>query len=162
MKGRRITISGEERTVVLEREGERIDATIDDARLSMQVLHSTDGELLIEIGGRQHPVPFIRRGDRIHFNFQGETWEAEIASPFEKKRREKQHSLSAPMPGSILRIHVTVGDQVVKGAALITLEAMKMEHQITSPHPGTIISIDCSEGEMVQPGVDLISVDPSE
>jgi 3-methylcrotonyl-CoA carboxylase alpha subunit len=62
------------------------------------------------------------------------------------------------MPGVITKILVKEGDVVAKGAALLILEAMKMEHQITAPRDGTIASINCKEGEMVQPGLDLVTL----
>lgn len=162
MRDRRISIDGVERAVALERDGTYVTARIGELSFPVRLVEVDEREILVELDGRQYSIPYLRRGDVIHFSFGGETWEAEIASPLQKKKREKEHSLGAPMPGSILRIHVSVGEEVKKGAALVTLEAMKMEHQITSPYDGVIESIDCAEGAMVQPGVDLISVDPSE
>ncbi|MDX1582195.1 MAG: biotin/lipoyl-containing protein [Thermoanaerobaculia bacterium] len=162
MRDRIISIDGVERTVALERDDAEISVKVDESRIPIRLVEVDDREILVELDGRQYSIPYLRQGDVIHFGFGGETWEAEIASPLQKKKREKEHSLGAPMPGSILRIHVEVGDEVSKGQALITLEAMKMEHQITAPYDGVIESIDCTEGAMVQPGVDLISVDPAE
>ncbi len=162
MKERKIIIEGEERDVKLERSGDGFEAVVGDGRFSIEVIDQTVDEMLIELDGRQRVVPFLRQGDRIHFGLDGETWEAEIASPFQKKRRDKIHSMGAPMPGTILRIHVKAGDEVKKGASLITIEAMKMEHEITAPYDGIVGSVDCSEGSMVSPGVDLITVDPIE
>lgn len=162
MKEKTITISGLERTVKVEPGDAGPVLNVGESRFEVRVLDQTGGELLVEINGVQQVVPFLRKGDVIHFGLDGETWTAEIASPFRKKTREKVHSMGAPMPGTILRIHVKAGDEVSKGAPLITLEAMKMEHEITAPYDGVVSSIDCSEGSMVQPGVDLISVDPAE
>jgi len=44
----------------------------------------------------------------------------------------------APMPGSVLRVDVAVGDSVTKGQSLLVLEAMKMEHTISAPFDGVI------------------------
>ncbi len=46
-------------------------------------------------------------------------------------------SLLAPMPGTVVRAEVVVGDKVVKGAAVVVLEAMKMEHVIGHPPMGS-------------------------
>jgi 3-methylcrotonyl-CoA carboxylase alpha subunit len=66
--------------------------------------------------------------------------------------------MSAPMPGSVLKILVAPGDVVQKGAPLLILEAMKMEHQLTAPRDGTVAAVNCKEGELVQPGVDLVTL----
>ena len=50
------------------------------------------------------------------------------------------------MPGTILKINVTVGASVKKGDVLCVLEAMKMENDICAPVDGTIASIDISKG----------------
>jgi biotin carboxyl carrier protein len=160
LKEKRVLLDGEERLVLLETTEGALHARIGDRAVEVRILSEEPGELLLSIDGRQVPVPYLRRGDSIYFSVRGETWEATIASPFQRKRGEKEHSLGAPMPGAVLRIHVAVGDRVARGESLVTLEAMKMEHQITAPFDGIVESISCSEGEMVQPGVDLIAVAP--
>ena len=62
------------------------------------------------------------------------------------------------MPGMVLKILVTVGQEVTKGTPLLILEAMKMEHQIVAPRDGTVKAINCREGELVQPGIDLVEI----
>ncbi len=44
----------------------------------------------------------------------------------------------APMPGSVVAVHVADGDSVAAGAPLISIEAMKMEHPVLAPHDGTV------------------------
>jgi 3-methylcrotonyl-CoA carboxylase alpha subunit len=115
-------------------------------------------EAELNIDGRTHFVPFINNGNEIHFAYDGEIWVVEIADKTRARARHRDHSMSAPMPGVVLKILVNVGDNVIKGAPLLILEAMKMEHQITSPRDGTIASVNCKEGEMVQPGLDLVTL----
>ena len=45
--------------------------------------------------------------------------------------------LVAPMPGTVLAVHVGPGDTVAQGQLLMIVEAMKMEHRITAPRAGT-------------------------
>jgi len=56
------------------------------------------------------------------------------------------------MAGSILVVHVSAGDQVKHGQALLVLEAMKMENQIAAPCDGTVSRLDVSPGDSVAEG----------
>ena len=44
----------------------------------------------------------------------------------------------APMPGSIVAVHVADGDAVRAGQPIVSIEAMKMEHPVLAPHDGTV------------------------
>jgi biotin carboxyl carrier protein len=57
--------------------------------------------------------------------------------------------IEAPMPGLILDIRVSEGDEVREGDALVVLEAMKMENVIMSPRDGTIARIAVTKGAAV-------------
>lgn len=121
---------------------------------------STDGEeARIQVDGRVVIVPYVIQGSTVHFALDGEVYAVEIEEKGSRARtRHRDHSMEAPMPGSVLRILVAAGDVVAKGAPLLILEAMKMEHQLTAPRDGTIAAVNCREGELVQPGVELVTM----
>ncbi|HVR38797.1 MAG TPA: biotin/lipoyl-containing protein [Thermoanaerobaculia bacterium] len=126
----------------------------------VQLLSVRDDEAEIRVDGRVHTVPFVVQGATVHFAFAGEIYAIEIEEKSARaKARHRDHSMTAPMPGVVLKILVAVGDVVVKGAPLIILEAMKMEHLIVATHDGRVKAINCTEGELVQPGVELIEID---
>ena len=56
----------------------------------------------------------------------------------------------SPMPGKIIAVEVTQGQQVTKGQKLLTLEAMKMEHSLTAPFDGTVAELNAVPGAQVQ------------
>ena len=70
--------------------------------------------------------------------------------------------MTAPMPGKILEILCSIGDQVEQGQTLIVMEAMKMEHRIAANGPGEIVAIHHEVGEQVDAGATLIDIEDSE
>jgi len=68
-------------------------------------------------------------------------------------------TIQSPLPGSIIRISVKVGDVVKIGQQLLVLEAMKMENNIESDKAGKIVAIHKQEGESVMEGDVLITIE---
>ncbi len=66
--------------------------------------------------------------------------------------------ITSPMPGTILKIEVTVGQAVKKGDTVCILEAMKMENAIPAPQDGTVASINVAKGASVNAGDLLVSL----
>jgi len=66
----------------------------------------------------------------------------------------------APMPGSVIAVHVTPGSTVDAGEPLVTLEAMKMEHAVAAPIAGRVTSIAVMPGDQVARQVLLAVVEP--
>ncbi len=64
-------------------------------------------------------------------------------------------SLLAPMPGTVVRLHVDEGARVQKGQPLLVLEAMKMEHPVVAPHDGVVAAVRVTEGSQVEGGAVL-------
>ena len=58
-------------------------------------------------------------------------------------------SVVAPMPGTILKLKVSQGQEVKKGQVLLILEAMKMENEITAPIDGKVAAIYVEVGKSV-------------
>ena len=67
-------------------------------------------------------------------------------------------SVTAPMPGTILKVLKATGDAVKAGEVVLILEAMKMENEITAPVDGTIVSLNLTEGSTVAGGDLLFDV----
>jgi 3-methylcrotonyl-CoA carboxylase alpha subunit len=67
-----------------------------------------------------------------------------------------QGSLLTPLPGTVVAVHVKVGEAVERGAPLVTVEAMKMEHTLTAPHQGVVARIAFKVSERVTAGAVLV------
>ena len=63
--------------------------------------------------------------------------------------------ITSPMPGKIVKIAVSAGEDVAERTLLIVLEAMKMEHRIEAPAAGRVAAILVKEGDIVPGGAPL-------
>jgi 3-methylcrotonyl-CoA carboxylase alpha subunit len=103
----------------------------------------------------------LRRGDALYIEWAGELREVRRVDPIAEVEASHSHQggLTAPMNGSIVRVLVELGQQVEAGAALVVLEAMKMEHSIRAPHAGIVKALYCAEGELVSEGAVLVALE---
>ncbi|MGB6082724.1 acetyl-CoA carboxylase biotin carboxyl carrier protein subunit [Moheibacter sp.] len=106
---------------------------------------------------------FLNRNYTVLVN--GNEYEVNIARPLDQLIKEmgfevgagKQvNAIKAPMPGLILSINVSVGQEVQENDSLLILEAMKMENNFASPRAGIIKSIMVEKGQAVDKGQLLI------
>ena len=67
-------------------------------------------------------------------------------------------NVTAPMPGTILKMNVQIGQTVKKGDSVCVLEAMKMENDIPAPQDGRVVAISVSQGATVMAGDVLVSL----
>ena len=68
-------------------------------------------------------------------------------------------AVKAPMPGMILSVNVTAGQQVAAGDILLILEAMKMENEILAPAAGKVTSVTAAQGASVNTGDILVTLE---
>ena len=72
----------------------------------------------------------------------------------------EEGSLLTPLPGTVVAVHVTAGQQVARGAPLVTVEAMKMEHTLTAPYDGMVTRVAFGLGDRVAAGAILVELAP--
>ncbi|MBK5265148.1 MAG: ATP-grasp domain-containing protein [Alphaproteobacteria bacterium] len=90
----------------------------------------------------------------------GQTWEL---TPWRAAGTEGagagDGAILSPMPGRIIAVSVGLGEQVIKGQKLVTLEAMKMEHSLTAPFDGTVAELSAVDGAQVSEGALLARIE---
>jgi acetyl-CoA/propionyl-CoA carboxylase biotin carboxyl carrier protein len=71
----------------------------------------------------------------------------------------EQSALTAPMPGTVIRVLVSEGDEVQPRQPLVVLEAMKMETPIVSPYAAVVRAVHVAEGDRVSGGELLVELE---
>lgn len=66
-------------------------------------------------------------------------------------------SVAAPMPGLVVAVHVSPGQQVAKGEALVVLSAMKMQNELSARDDATVKDVLVQAGQTVDQGQTLIT-----
>ncbi len=111
-------------------------------------------------------LDFDKESKTYKIGFDGRTYEIGIKDRFDqlltsmgldKMSKPKINDVKAPMPGLVLSIKVSEGQEVKKGDPILILEAMKMENVIKSPIDGTIKQIVVSEKHAVDKNQPLIT-----
>ena len=116
----------------------------------------SDGIVLI-VDQQRHEVQISKVGDCWWIHLFGHTIQLEYIEPG-AIGSDEGGSLTAPMPGKILEVYVSIGDSVVAGQPLMMMEAMKMEHRIVANQDGIVKTINFNTGEQVVQGAELLTL----
>ena len=83
----------------------------------------------------------------------------EAAAQDHRAHGSEQSTLTAPMPGTVIRVAVAPGDTVAPRQTLLVLEAMKMETPLVSPYEATVRAVHVQEGDRVAGGALLVELE---
>ncbi|MGB7918676.1 MAG: biotin/lipoyl-containing protein [Desulfobacterales bacterium] len=142
--------------------------TINDTPYEVDIGEGEGGQLAVRVNGEPYRVVLQNPAD-----LRGRTAQTSMsaggsppaAAPFKPVKAPTapvraaagSGSVLAPIPGLILDIKVTVGESVVAGQSVATIEAMKMENSLTSTVSGTVKEICAQKGAQVATG-DVIMI----
>jgi glutaconyl-CoA/methylmalonyl-CoA decarboxylase subunit gamma len=134
--------------------------TISGNEYDVHIKDIEDNIAEIDVNGTLYEV-------EIHNKVQATKTPRLIRKPLEKmpgegqiKKKEStgKHEVTAPLPGTILKLNVSVGDVVSAGQNLLVMEAMKMENQVQTTKGGEVLSIKINVGDAVQQDDVLIEI----
>ena len=144
---RRVTVDGEQ---IDTGNGEASVAVVEPGVFSVVLPGGKSFEVCVDggtawVGGRSHEV-------EVH---DPRELGDEVAAGGLSGRRD----LLAPMPGKVMRVLVSEGDEVTAGQGILVVEAMKMQNEIPSPKAGRVIRIAVKAHDPVSAGQVLASIE---
>jgi biotin carboxyl carrier protein len=156
-----VEVGGRQMRVESSPEGRLV---VDDEVIAYDARDLGQGRLWsVIVGGRAHEVVLLG-GDPQRARVDGRlvtlavTDERAAAARSDRSQvAAARHEVRAPMPGLLKAVHVAQGDVVERGAALATLEAMKMENELRAPSRSRVQRLAAAPGTKVESGA-LIAV----
>jgi biotin carboxyl carrier protein len=155
-----------EHTVVFEDDN---SGSIDGKAFSWDVIEVKDGSFHVIKNNKSYSVEVIKADEKeksFLVSVNGNKYQLNVKDKFDELLKSlgmdnlnasKVNELKAPMPGLVLDIRVSEGDEVKKGDPILVLEAMKMENIIKSPTDGIIKKINVKKGVAVEKNQVLIN-----
>jgi biotin carboxyl carrier protein len=121
------------------------------------------GDRVIPVGPDSGAL-MATRGDTVFVYLDGETYELVYQHPLDRLAHQAhgaaEDGLRAPMPGSLVVVHVKPGDTVTRGQALLVMESMKMETTLAAPRDGTVAQVHFEKAQAFDRDALLLSLEP--
>jgi biotin carboxyl carrier protein len=136
----------------------RVKFTIDGRQVAACAVPVSPGAYSILLDGRSLEANTEESTGGFLVRVDGREYQAQVADPRSWRRArggvaelEGRQQLVAPMPGKIVRVLASVGQQVSAGEGLLVIEAMKMQNEVRAPKSGTVEKL-AREGQTVNAG----------
>jgi biotin carboxyl carrier protein len=147
-------------TVELEQTSTGYRVALDGQPLDADAALIAPGTVSVLIGGQSfevHVTPSL--GEQLKLQSGPHEFAAELQDPraWQGRRHgtleaEGRQQIIAPMPGRVIRLLVSAGEEVEAGRGLVVVEAMKMQNEIRSPKKGKVERVQVKEGQNVNAG----------
>jgi biotin carboxyl carrier protein len=152
-------IEGEHAVIELDERDGKVEASINDRRYQVTVQRPEPGVVLLMSGDRVYEARVWRGQGQpaepgtFSVELKGRVVPVKLIDRKHRRTGEPvesgQQYLTAPMPGKVVRLLLTVGDRVNAGQGVLVVEAMKMQNEIKSRNAGVISELRVKEGDAV-------------
>lgn len=120
----------------------------DGSRSEVCLVEGSGSDWVVTLRGRRIPVTVRSWRERV-------LAEAESAAALGGGPME----VRATLPGLVVAVAVTDGDEVAEGATLLTIEAMKMQNEVRAPRSGRVVGLSAVVGATVAAGTSLLRIE---
>ncbi|MFL6671843.1 MAG: acetyl/propionyl/methylcrotonyl-CoA carboxylase subunit alpha [Massilia sp.] len=135
------------------------DLELAGARAALALVARDDASYSIRLGEGSAHGKVRRDGDVFHVFTGGRHFTLAYNDPMAHAGEVETGGgrLTAPMPGKVVAVLASNGQEVKKGAPLVIMEAMKMEHTISAPADGVVEEVLYQVGDQVADGAPLLA-----
>jgi biotin carboxyl carrier protein len=160
-------VDGVRRAIALEKKGDGFVLRDGDAVLEAEIRRIGPHEILVRTQSGSRMVYLVRDGDRTiaasgsgSFVLGRPSEDAGRFAGGDEPGRGSDSAIRAPMPGKVIKVNVSEGQEVRKNQSLLIVEAMKMENDIKAGAEGVVRKIHVQPGELVDSVKTLIELEP--
>jgi len=165
-----LKVGDREATVtLLSVNGDKIEVAIDDRIYDLDIVMVERGVYSILYRGESFNIELIEADSAKHYtvNTYKGSYDVELIDSESRYMKNRNDSIggdasgkiSSPMPGKVVSIPVSVGDEVAKDDVIIVISAMKMESDYKSPIDGVVKEIFVEEGDTVNSNQLLVVIE---
>ncbi len=143
--------------------GPRYHARLNEREYELRLIARREGSLETEVDGTRERMDVVSSGAAIELFRAGRHVTLHLSSTedaLQPTGEADAGSLVTPLPGTVVAVHVSVGQSVARGAPLLTIEAMKMEHTVAAPYAGTVERLPFGLADRVAAGSVLAELKP--
>jgi len=128
----------------------------------MLELFTRHGGFDLTLEGMKSRVVAVIEGHELYLRTRNGRFDLHWVDPFGGETEEQvgEDKIVAPLPGTVVALLAEEGATLEKGAAILTLEVMKMEQTLRAPYAGVLKKIKCKVGDIVGEGVELAEIEP--
>lgn len=164
MKRQEFKLNNDKISVSTEVKDSSFKAEVDGEKFSGSWLNFGEGSAIAKIDDKTFRLAAVKHKDKFWVSVNGRIYIFDSAHDDDEYNQgaASENSVTAPMPGKVIKVLVSEGEAVEESQPVIVVEAMKMEHTLRAPVTGTVKSLHCEDGEQVEPGVALIEFEAAE
>jgi propionyl-CoA carboxylase alpha chain len=130
-----------------------------DRQASAKLVAFESGAIRLEIDGIESLFLVTEENERLFVHWsRGARTVTRVPRHPVRATQSRDENASAPMPGQVLKVLVTKGQQVAAGQPLVILEAMKIEQTVRAALDGIVETIRVRAGDVVAPGEVLVEI----
>jgi acetyl/propionyl-CoA carboxylase alpha subunit len=156
-------IGDAEHAVWLARDGSYL-LYVDGRAVPVSLVSLGGDAFRLTVDGEATDIVLVTDGDMTHLHLGRAAWSVRYLDPAARHAGHggggAEDVAQAPMPGSVVAVHVAAGDAVARGAVMLVIESMKLQTSITAWRDAIVDRVHVVEGQTFDRGAALVSFVP--